>query len=229
MKSILVLLKIFRYTTFLLFLLAIFLLLNINQHPISINASQYLIYTSDGFLLLTFVITVFIFTQISLLLKDFRYRIMLNIKKKEYNSKFLDSQKEMEDALKVGSKSSFVRLFKENINLKSYKLYKTIESSFSPRKRLRLGKILLSKNPDNTVAKLIYCEILYQSGKFTEAKKIISSVLDTSAVVADKELVYLMSKLAIDIELKVHGNLDFAQKYIDNIESLRPFIPKSIA
>jgi uncharacterized protein HemY len=221
-------LKLIKWAFYLLLLTFSFLFLYHNNNAVILDVYEYKIYTSTGILLFVLLAVWVVLLRIFILYNLVKFKIRLHLAKKEYDKKFESPHVQMENALEKGFSRSFVRLLYNNADLKSYKLYESFAKSLSPQKKLKIATRLYKKHPDNSVAGLMYAQELCLNQRYEEARKIVSDFVENRSIITQSpEVLYLLSKLGVEIESKSTGNLDFAQRYLDNIETYTKSHPKT--
>lgn len=218
--------KFYKIAFRLLLLGSLIAILSKNSHSVILNFYTHKVYTTTTIVILAALFLIYLFIKIAVFYNIFKFKLsyFISNKSKTEGSAYLH----MKNAAKKNVPSLFIKSFYNNVNHASYKLFNSVKPKLSSSKYHAICKRIYKKNKDNSVAGLVYCESLIAQKKYNDAKIILVDFLDKRpSIIENSEVMYLLSSLAVKVEKETTGNLDFAQRYLDNIEEFKSII-KSI-
>ncbi len=196
-----------------------------NQTSIAFKVFDYKIYTTSGFVLGFFAILFYICFKMLVATLKIKYLFKVRsatllYKKIIRKMREQDDRALLSDSLKKMDKRLFLRNFINHLKIENIRYYELYSKNFSVKRRLRIASAIYSKNKNNSTACYIYAKALFASGDFSTSKTILTNFIDyKSILIENARSMYLMSKLIIECETALVGNLDFVQKYLDYIET----------
>lgn len=207
-----------------LFITCVIFVVKINQSNIAFTFFGHVVYTTSGFILLSFSLLFYSTTKLSVKMMKLKHKIVLSSVNNKYLRRIalLKHRKEsiaVYEALKRPARFGFLRAFESNLKAVNLKYYEYYVKDLAKSKKIRIAKSLFKRNPNNSVAALLYIQSLIESKQHSIAREILHDfVEERSILIENTKIMYLMSKQFVQCEKEISGSFDFAQKYLDYID-----------